>query len=292
MSNINRKYTGFGLSREGVKLLAVLLMTLNHFAYVYLPEGRPLTCFFQYAGYFTMVTMCAILTEGFEHTSSKMRYALRLAFFAMLSQLPFKMMMDYPVYSSAEGFHGLNGLRNYYFASPEVFVRRVVLTNWNAIYSLLICFALLWVLHNRFRLKYWIGFAALLGVFSLIGDWPGFAFAYTLLFYKSFHNGFESDSFKMRIGQGSLRRAYLTIAIVVGVAEFAGLLDMGTFPAAALLRGCAAAGGILLSMLVMTMLYTGKASAKKGKAAAFLSKWFFYVYYPAHILILVLFAVM
>ena len=53
------------LNRDQIKLLAVVTMTLNHFAHVFLTPGTVLCEVFQDIGYFTAMTMCFFLVEGY-----------------------------------------------------------------------------------------------------------------------------------------------------------------------------------------------------------------------------------
>ena len=79
------------MSRDSIKMLAMLTMLLNHIANALLPAGAPLTNLFLCIGYFTAVTMCYFLVEGYGYTHSKRRYAGRLLGFAVLAQLPYQL---------------------------------------------------------------------------------------------------------------------------------------------------------------------------------------------------------
>ncbi len=67
-----------GLSRETIKYIAMAAMLLNHIANVFLTPGTVLCEVFLDIGYFTAVTMCCFLAEGYRYTSSPGRYALGL----------------------------------------------------------------------------------------------------------------------------------------------------------------------------------------------------------------------
>ena len=79
------------MSRDSIKMVAMLTMLINHIANVFLPAGQPLTNLCLCIGYFTAVTMCFFLVEGYGCTHSKRRYAGRLLGFAVLAQLPYQL---------------------------------------------------------------------------------------------------------------------------------------------------------------------------------------------------------
>ena len=80
-----------GLTRDVIKYLAIFTMLLNHIANVLLPENTILWEVFIDIGYFTAITMCYFLVEGFRYTHSRKQYALRLFGFGVVSQVPFSM---------------------------------------------------------------------------------------------------------------------------------------------------------------------------------------------------------
>ena len=144
------------MNRDAVKMLAMFTMLLNHIANALLPAGQPLTNLFLFIGYFTAVTMCYFLVEGYGYTRSKRNYAARLLVFALLSQLPYQ--LAFPDYGMA-GFVQLNML-----------------------FTLLLCFLVLLVqekVHDRVLRGVCI---VLLICASLFCDWALLAPIFTLLF--------------------------------------------------------------------------------------------------------------
>lgn len=89
------------LNRDQIKLLAIITMTFNHISHVLMTPGSVLAEVFEDIGYFTAMTMCFFLTEGYRYTRSKKAYAQRLFVFALISQIP---------YVLAVGFFQLNVL--------------------------------------------------------------------------------------------------------------------------------------------------------------------------------------
>ena len=84
------------LNRDTIKYLAILAMLLNHIANLFLTPGTLLCEIFLDIGYFTAITMCYFLVEGFHFTHSKRKYGQRLLLFAILSQVPFMLAFHTP----------------------------------------------------------------------------------------------------------------------------------------------------------------------------------------------------
>ena len=205
------------MNRDAIKMLAMFTMLLNHIANALLPAGQPLTNLFLFIGYFTAVTMCYFLVEGYGYTRSKRNYAARLLVFALLSQLPYQ--LAFPDYGMA-GFVQLNML-----------------------FTLLLCFSVLLVqekVHDRV-----LRGVCIVLLFSWAKDTPArkkAAFAAAALLYGGMAG----------LGSGSLADAL----------------------------GCAVP--VLVSGFVILYLYNGK-RAVRGRT---FYKWFFYAFYPTHLLIL------
>ncbi len=227
------------LNRDAIKYMAMFTMFLNHFATVFLQPGTLLFELFINIGYFTAVTMCYFLVEGYEYTHSKRKYALRLLLFAVISQVP-------------------------YVAALEYF-------QLNMLFTLLFCYLILAVrekVQDAALRTILITGLVLLTVFC---DWALLAAVYTLLF---------------SINRGSRRGT----AISYGVAffMFAGLNMLnyvGIYSTwEAVLGGLLSGAAILVSGIVILFCYNGKQAKGNRK----FHKWFFYIFYPAH---LTLFAV-
>ena len=59
------------MSRDTIKYIAMLTMLINHIANVFLPAGMWYTNLCLYIGYFTAVTMCYFLVEGYGYPRCK-----------------------------------------------------------------------------------------------------------------------------------------------------------------------------------------------------------------------------
>ena len=102
-----------------LRLIACLAMLLDHIGFIY---GISL---FRIVGRIAFPIFVFLLYNGYKHTSSKGKYAFRLALFALLSQIPFSLFCNYP-------------------------------TCWykgNVMFSLLLAFLSLWSLDMMFKTK-------------------------------------------------------------------------------------------------------------------------------------------
>ena len=213
------------LNRDAIKYIAAFTMLLNHVALIWMrPES----------GYFTAITMCYFLVEGFYCTRSRKRYAFRLFLFGVISQIPYDLAI---IKRAPEGTARLNMM-----------------------FTLLICFLILLaleVISNEILLVLTIG--GLLGL-SVFCDWSLLAPGFTLLFWWAY--GLKRET----------KTAFAISAVLLGLFHLSG----------GILSALGSMAGGALSGVVIVCLYNGK-RAEKGKK---FSKWFFYWFYPLHLLIL------
>lgn len=232
-----------GLNRDMIKMIAMVTMTLNHIASVFLESGTFWYEVMTDIGYFTAITMCYFLVEGYTYTRSIRKYAGRLLVFAMISQLP---------YNIALSEHGFTDF-----------------PNLNMMFTLFFCF---WIIYakkegmtekNRRNI-------ILVSIFATaFCDWPIYAAMFTLLFLWA-----EGSEEKMQ-------RAFLVVMFSFGVINFFDRVD--TFSIGnSFLMALGAMAGIGLAGVVLLHFYNGK----KARRGSFVLKWFFYLYYPAHLLVL------
>ncbi len=128
-----------GISSFALKIIAIVAMTANHAAYVFLPYLPDAAIVAMLAvGGLTFPIMAFLLVEGYRHTSSIRRYGLRLFVFALISQVPYGL------------FLGLEA---------------------NVLFTLLAGLALLWMYdHMENRPLFWLSFLAIVLV-SACADW-------------------------------------------------------------------------------------------------------------------------
>lgn len=232
-----------GLNRDAIKMIAMGTMLLNHIATIFMEPGTFLFELFLDIGYFTAITMCYFLVEGWKYTHSRKQYALRLLGFAILSQLPFS-------YAFSE-----NGSLQF--------------SNLNMMFTLFFCFLLICALRQITNATVRGGAALFLVFCTAFCDWAIFAAVFTWLFVWA-------DGSKER-----KKTAYFWAVGSFALLTF--LSGIGRFtPIGLILYTLGAAGGVVLSAYTMLHWYNGK-RARKGKV---FFQWFFYLFYPVHLLIL------
>ncbi len=88
----------FGLSGNGLKIIAIVIMFIDHFAAIVLermlsgPEGLeiyPIYMNLRFIGRIAFPIFCFLLIEGMFHTRNQLKYIGNLALFAIVSEVPF-----------------------------------------------------------------------------------------------------------------------------------------------------------------------------------------------------------
>lgn len=224
------------LNRDVIKYIAMTAMLLNHIANIFLVPGTLWYEVLVDIGYFTDITMCYFLVEGFRYTHSRKQYALRLFGFGVVSQVPFSMAF------------AQNGILEF--------------QDFNMMFTLFLCFCILLCIET-IRNRFLRGVLIVLLIFgSLFCDWALLAPVFTLLFAWAGENRTRQKA------------AFGAAALLYG--GMAGLGSGQVWEAV----GCAVP--ILVSAFVILYLYNGRRAAR-GRT---FYKWFFYAFYPAHLLVL------
>ena len=229
-------------NQRQIKIFALGTMFLNHFAFALLKPGSALFNLFIYIGYFTAITMCYFLVEGFHFTSSRKKYGQRLLIFALVSQIPFDLV------ATRSGIIQFSGC--------------------NMMVTLFICFLILVVKEKIENPPVRQGLVFLLILLSAYGDWGITAPIFTILFYNNYGS------------KKGMKKAF-TIAVLLQAATYfldtfitTGNYFISIFPAIYASLGPAFSGFVILK------LYNGQRGSGGGK----IQRWFFYWFYPLHLL--------
>ena len=230
------------LDRDQIKMLAIVTMTFNHIAHVLMEPGSVLYEVFVDIGYFTAVTMCFFLVEGYRYTHSKKGYAKRLLIFALISEIPFVLAVGY--------------------------------FQLNVLFTLLICFLILCVMDSQ--IQKWKKDLLIWGMvlFTVFCDWA-VLLAVTAIFFKK-----NEETPRGRV------ITYCVVVVLFWIMNIPGYAPSDAvapfLSGYAVLHAFYASLGLVASAVVTLLLYNGKKSEKYVK----FNKWFFYIYYPAHLMLL------
>ena len=257
------------LNRDLIKYIVIILMTLNHAAWALLPRDMVLFYVFSDLGYATCITMCYFLVEGSRYTGSAAAYRLRLIVFALIAQIPYQMAVE---------------------GDPLRF------GSFNVLFNLLLCQLMVSALADSrsggLRVPPAAAVTAVL-IVSVFCDWGPMAPLFTALFYYAGRRAAGDPEKKRR----EVMKAYAVSAAAFFLYEMLFPTDGleyafvqwsgagrfgGSFLELKILSALSAVGGVLLSMVLVVFCYSGKRAAS-GRA---FHKYFFYAYYPLHLLII------
>ena len=222
-----------GLNRNQLKYIAIITMIIDHIAFAFIPSSNPIYSICRFFGKLTAPIMCYFLAEGYNYTSSKMKYGLRLFIFSIISQ----------------------------FAFSLAFYNTLFILKLNMIFTLLICFLIL-LCYDKIKNKLLKVFSIiLLIIVSYFSDWGIFAPLWVLGFYI----------FKGKITVQVI--SYYISTILAIVFKYI-LIKNISFNSLLIYFG-------LFLFIPFMYLYNGQ----KGNNSKF-NKWFFYIFYPLHLLII------
>ncbi|MCF2681395.1 TraX family protein [Faecalicatena contorta] len=225
------------MNRDVIKLIAMITMFCNHFAHVFLIPGSLMHECLIDTGYFTAITMCFFLVEGYGYTRSKVKYAQRLFLFGCLSQIPYSLALK--------------------------------TGNLNMMFTLFICFLLICVLENVNDPAERRILALLLVFCTSFADWAWLAAIFTWLFVWS-----KDDRKKTMM-------SYAVSVVLFGTTNLISCVPYYSVPES-LMHTVMSCVGLIASGIVILYFYNGKCAVEKGRY----KKWFFYIFYPGHLMLL------
>jgi len=233
----------FGLSSMALHVLAMLLMLSDHLWGTVVHGNDWMTCI----GRLAFPIFAFLTVEGFFHTKNLKRYMGRMLIFALISEIPFNLM--------------LSGSLIYPF-------------HQNVLWSFLISLGLMWINEKaQAKKKWWLNLLTAAGTLLLgwflglisFADYYQAGVMMTMAFYF-----FHGKKWWHYAGQ-LLAMKYINFYMGGMVYEFMLFGKEMSFPQQ----------GFAIFALIPIWLYNGQ----KGTQSKWL-KWFNYAFYPAHMLIL------
>ena len=237
------------ISNNTIKYIAVIAMTIDHIAFMFVPADTALYFFMRLIGRLTAPLMSFCIAEGFHHTRNRLKYLARVITFAVASQ-PLYFMMIF-------GRLPLNAVE--------------FLTHWNVLYNFAVSLVILLIFENvkpknsLKPLKFLL--IAILLIFSTFGDWGLFITAWVGIFHLCRNHAFWEKA--MLFGVVSI---FLTALLSPYFFSFGVLLSLIPLSMYSGMRDNGKTGG----------------NKEHGKYRTAVNKWGFYLYYPLHTLVLIL----
>ena len=146
--------------------------------------------------------------------------------------------------------------------------------NLNMIYTLLCCFLIVVAMDKITDTRLRAVVCIVLMLASAVGDWSILAAVYTILLYNS-----RGSRKKTAISYGIAYALFVPFQIQNYMYEV-----KGDWMLYAIVHGLLSGVGILAAAMVVLIFYNGR-RAEHGQN---FSKWFFYIFYPAHLAVLYL----
>ncbi len=171
---MERSYTGYGITANTLKIIAIIAMLIDHIAWKFVPTATVLGISMHVIGRLTMPIMCYFIAEGFYHTRNVKKYALRLLLFAFISQIPF-------TYQQSGHFF------------PQYHNIFSVMESLNVLFNLFWGLIALWACKSNLRKA--VKVLSVIGccVLALATDWALFGVLYILAFGLN-HNNLKKQS--------------------------------------------------------------------------------------------------
>jgi len=151
MNDISHKQ---GLTTNDLKSIAIVAMTMDHVAMAFIPSNTVIYQLFRVVGRLTIVIMCYMIVEGYNHTHNMKKYLARMFMFAIVSHVPYVFFHT----GKISLFFGENRFQT--SVMWPLFLGLVLLCIWN---------------NDKFKKPYKIILLILMCVLAMPGDWSIFA---------------------------------------------------------------------------------------------------------------------
>ncbi len=241
------------LSANALKYFAIAAMLIDHIGWAFVDTHSVLGQIMHFIGRFTAPIMCYFVAEGYHYTKDLSKYIKRLAVFAVISHFPYVLL--------------LSDVRPIDFIDGRLVFNAIPIVPTSMIFTLLL---------GLFALHVWksasletgtkIFAIILLCIASVFSDWAIFGVLWVLFF------GAYRDNKK-----GKIISYYISAVSAILFFNVPWIMNSSENNFEFYLLG------VLFSPLPL-LLYNGKRGANTN-----FNKWFFYAFYPLHLLIISIF---
>ncbi|MCI8638498.1 MAG: hypothetical protein HFG41_04935 [Coprococcus sp.] len=251
------------MNRNQLKYLAAAAMVIDHIAWAFVPTASAAGLIMHMIGRLTAPVMIYFVVEGYCHTRNVKRYALRLGMSVPFSWAAFTYFEEgcLPIVLSPgkpdPSASNIQAVRIYLESIDATFTVYLV---FGVMYTLFLGLLAIWLWDKGecARLEKSLGIVGLYFL-SLFGDWPVFGVAYCYYLFR------YREQTREKWTAFSVITALCCMDILFARPIWSGMWMLGIFMAPFLIQ----------------FGYNGESGSKKP-----FHKWFFYIFYPAHLLIL------
>lgn len=246
---INNK---FSFNRNQLKYLVIAAMLIDHIAWAFVPMDTVIGQIMHFIGRLTGPTMAYFVAEGYYYTRNVKKYAARLGIFALLSWAPFVYfeMGHLPIYYVSTTTGAEHKIENYWQISPY----------FGVIYTLFLGLLAIW-LWDKGKCPKAVKVLGIIGlcILSIFGDWAVFDVLWCLFLF---------------VYRENVRAKWISFCCVgvffciMNICSSGYINSLWTF-------------GIFMVPILLHFFYNGKGGSKKP-----FHKWFFYIFYPLHLIVL------
>lgn len=236
------------LNSNELKLVAIIAMTVDHIAWAMF-EGyptAPLPIFMHIIGRLTCPIMCYFIAEGYHHTKNINKYTFRLFAFAFISHFAY-------IFAS-NAFVDFKSFIPFYYGD--------FLNQTSVMWSLAWGLVMLRISDSKkIKLTCKVLLVILICIITLSSDWSCIASLCIMAI------GTNRDNLKKQMAWMIIYVALYSLVYFFAIDKVYGVLQMG----------------VILSIPIIAM-YNGS-RGKNEKINKFM-KWFFYIFYPAHLFVI------
>lgn len=242
------------LNKIHLQLIAIIAMTIDHFTWLFFP-GYPRTffpIFLHIIGRLAFPIMAYFIAEGYHYTRNKNRYMFRIFIFALISHVPYMLQ--------SQVFQEYGWMSLIPFATGHGITR--FMNQASVLWAYFIGLLMLSV-NDSTKLKNYQKtiLVLLLCVLSFPSDWSCVASLVVLAIGSNRNKPLNQFIWSIFFVSLYALVYALCIDIVYGILQL----------------------GVIIALIPLS-LYNGQKS--KNKKVNIVMKWFFYIYYPLHLLII------
>lgn len=242
-----------GLTLNTLKYIAIIAMTIDHIAFAFVPDGTALAIVMHTIGKVTGPVMFFSAVEGYHHTRNVNKYMLRLAAFAAISWFPF-LFFHYGGVLTEMSFMRPNVIYTTFLGVWAIRIRRSERLQNPVLKTILILVLVILCVPADWGCT---GILIIIALDFYYGDFKNQAFAYCLVVLL--------DMYVLSMLTRPFFGLFYDGVFSLDLEYYAYMIEnVGAF-----------------IPIVLLHFYRGEHGRKNG-----FSKWFFYLFYPLHLLLL------